>query len=74
MPQTYFSLFYMTNPDIHSFIPIFSFDNNRALKFGGITETKASPYTPDSLLGLSWYSMSSALSAYLRLLQLATHS
>lgn len=54
----------MTNCDICVFTLIFSFDNNRALKFGGITNIRASPYAADSPLGLSQYSMSSALSAY----------
>lgn len=51
----------MTNCDICVFTLIFSFDDNRALKFGGITDMKASPYAADSL---SQYSMSSALAAY----------
>lgn len=63
MPLTNFSLYCMTNCDICVFTLIFSFDNNRALKFGGIADIKASPYT-DSPLGLSQYSLSSALSAY----------
>lgn len=54
----------MTNCDICVFTMIFSFDNNRALKFGGFTDIKASPYTAKSLVVLSQYSMSSALSAY----------
>lgn len=52
----------MTNSDICSLI--YSFDNNAALKFGKMADIKTFPFKADWLLGLSQYSMSPALSAY----------